>query len=242
MNSALLISHGQPSDPAPAEDELARLARQVATRLPGWHIGSATLAAPGALAQAIAKAGPTGRAYPLFMAGGWFTRVQLPARLAQARGEGWHVLEPMGCDPDIHALAARIIAASMASSALLGAHGSHRSTAPAAVAAHVAALISQQTGIPTAAAFIDQEPRLDTVAGYGAQSVCLPFFASSGDHVTRDIPDALAKAGFRGHLLPALGLHPDIPGIIAKAIAADGPVCLTRCKWETDSKAARQTV
>ncbi len=231
MTVALLISHGQPSDPAPAEAELAALAIQVAAHLPGWHVGSATLAAPGALAQAVAKTGPSGRAYPLFMAGGWFTRVQLPARLAQAQGAGWQVLEPLGCDPALHALAARIIAESRAQNAILAAHGSHRSPVPAAVATHVAAEISLQTGCPVTAAFIDQTPRIDTESNHGPMSVCLPFFAASGDHVTRDIPVALDKAGFQGRILSAIGLHPDIPELIARAISAGAAAC-THCKWQ----------
>lgn len=118
---ALIVAHGQPSDPDPAEAALAQFAAQVQhacdgpsdghAEAPRWRILSATLAKPGALAAARAQvadqgmsrgAGPVpgcgtdrGRgqaggapifAYPMFMADGWFTQVELPRRLIAA---GW---------------------------------------------------------------------------------------------------------------------------------------------------------
>ena len=74
---ALLLSHGQPSDPDPAEAALALLAAQVRGHLPGWQVVSATLAKPGAL-DAVAGGTP-GLVYPMFMAGGWFTATESAA-------------------------------------------------------------------------------------------------------------------------------------------------------------------
>lgn len=231
MPHALIISHGQPSDPAPAEAALAGLAAKVAALLPGWQIGSATLASPDALGRAVAAMGPHGRAYPLFMAGGWFTRTHLPAKLAAAGVPGWEVLEPLGCDPAVHDLALRLVQESGADRVLLAAHGSFKSAVPSDIAQHVATRIARQTGLATQAAFIDQTPQLSDATGHGPGSVCLPFFAAEGDHVTKDIPAALHAAGFQGRLLPALGLAPDIPQIIANAIAAGQPVCTADCRW-----------
>jgi sirohydrochlorin ferrochelatase len=229
--TALIISHGQPSDPAPAEVYLADLATRIARHLPGWRISSATLAAPGSLARAVADLGPTGRAYPLFMAGGWFTRTHLPAKLAEAGGPSWQVLEPLGCDPALHDLAIQTIRATKAGSVLLAAHGSFRSPVPSDIANHLARRIALDTGTQTTAAFIDQDPQLSQATGFGPDAVCLPFFAAEGDHVTHDIPAALHQAGFQGRLLPALGLSPEIPALIARAIAAGIPVCQTECRW-----------
>ena len=72
---------------------------------------AAVSSAAGTLSWAAAAAISISRAMapemifsrPVFMAGGWFTRVHLPARLTAAGGAGWRVLEPMGCDPAIHA-------------------------------------------------------------------------------------------------------------------------------------------
>ena len=76
LHRALIVAHGQPSDPAPAEADLAVLAAAIAAQLPDWQISSATLADPDALARAIT--GPFGLVYPMFMAGGWFPTVELP--------------------------------------------------------------------------------------------------------------------------------------------------------------------
>ena len=231
--SALIISHGQPSDPAQAEADLAALAVRVASHLPGWRVGSATLAAPGALIRAVSDLGPQGRAYPLFMAGGWFTRTHLPTRLAAAGGPDWTVLEPMGCDPAVHDLALQQARASGASSLILAAHGSSRSSVPSDIALMLVRRIATETPIARVeSAFIDQAPQLAHGTNHDPDAVCLPYFAASGGHVTDDIPLALTKAGFRGRLLPALGLAAEIPAIIARAILAGRPVCTTNCRWQ----------
>lgn len=231
MTAALIVAHGQPRDPGPAAAELARLASQVARLLPGWDIGAATLAEPGALALAAGAHPGGGVVFPLFMAGGWFTRSLIPARLAEAGIAGWQVLEPFGCDPALHDLTVRIAAETGAAQVLLAAHGSSKSAAPSAIAAHVAARIAAETGARAAAAFIDQTPQIEAAMGYGADSVCLPFFAMAGGHVTEDIPAALAKAGFGGRVLPPVGLHPEVPALIARSILAGVPVCAGTCRW-----------
>jgi len=241
MTRAVIVAHGQPSDPAPAAASLAALAADVAGHLPGWTITAATLAEPGALARATQ--GPTGRAYPLFMAGGWFTRVHLPARLAEAGAAGWHVLEPFGCDPALHALAVTVTREAMTTHALapadttliLAAHGSFKSPVPSDIARLVARRIQTETGVGRAtAAFIDQTPALAQASGCGRRSLCLPFFAAAGGHVTEDIPAALQTAGFQGHLLPALGLDRRTPALIAAAIRAGQPVCPRECRHRSD--------
>lgn len=231
----LIVAHGQPSHPDRAEADLAVLGAQVAGHLGGRGVGTATLAAPGALKAALSRLGPGGRVYPLFMAGGWFTRVHLPRQLAAAGAPGWQVLEPMGCDPAVHDLAARIVEeAGAVQSVVLAAHGSGQSPVPAAIAQHVARRIAQRLdGVPVVAGFIDQSPRLADLRGLGAGAVCLPFFAACGGHVSDDIPAALAQAGFTGRLLPAIGLDPRLPALIAAAVLADQPVCAVECRWNS---------
>ncbi len=237
MRCAVLVSHGQPSDPVPASRSLASLGAAVALHLPGWVITSATLAEPGALAAATQA--PEGRAYPLFMAGGWFARSHLPAKLREAGAVGWTVLEPFGCDPALHALAVQVVSDALAargmvpaqSRLLLAAHGSFKSPVPSAIGCLVADQIARILGLCNAtAAFIDQDPQLEQATGHGADSLCLPYFAAEGGHVTDDIPAALAKAGFAGHLLPPLGLAAAVPAVIAAAIRAGVPVCATACR------------
>ncbi len=230
LPAALIVSHGQPSDPAPAEAEIAALAARVQALMPDWHVASATLATPGALAEQIAHAGAQGLVYPLFMADGWFTRNHLPERLAQAGGAAWQVLDPFGIDDAVQRLTitlAREAAAqrglSPAQTALLlAAHGSFKSPAPARVAQAMAARLASETGFARVeTAFIDQSPRIaQAAATFPSGALVLPFFAARGGHVTDDLPAALAEAGFDGTLLDPVGLDARVPGLIAAALRA----------------------
>ena len=219
---ALLLSHGQPSDPDPAEAALALLAAQVRGHLPGWQVVSATLAKPGAL-EAVAGGTP-GWVYPMFMAGGWFTVTELPRRMKAAGGGDWAYLPPFGLDGGVQDLGLTMVRAAAAgrplgeTSVLLAAHGSFRSPAPSDVANAFARRILAAGFGRAEAFFIDQAPRIATARGFGAASICLPFFAAEGWHVVEDLPGALAAAGFQGDILPPLGLDPRVPGLIARAL------------------------
>jgi sirohydrochlorin ferrochelatase len=226
--AALIVAHGQPSDPRPAGAALEALAARVEALMPGWSVGAATLAEEGAIARAVAgRRG--GVVFPMFMAGGWFTRVQIPRRLAEAGAVGWTVLEPFGCDPLVHDLCVTLVREAEADQVILAAHGSFKSPAPSDIAFHVAGRIAAETGAEVAAGFIDQEPQLVSLTGRGG--VCLPFFAAEGGHVTDDIPEALGAAGFTGRILPPVGLDARVPGIVAAAIARGVPVCAGACRW-----------
>ncbi|MGV8985844.1 MAG: sirohydrochlorin chelatase [Cypionkella sp.] len=223
--TALIVSHGQPSDPDPAELALAELAAKVAGHLPGWQVRSATLAKPGALSLAVQGMVP-GLVYPMFMAGGWFPIVELPRRMKEAGGADWTYLPPFGLDEGVQALALSLAtqaAMDMGQSlqetaVLLAAHGSFRSSAPSDVANALAVRLHDAGFARAEAYFIDQDPRIATAAGFAARSVCLPFFAAEGGHVADDLPTALAEAGFQGLVLPPLGLDPRVPKLIAEAL------------------------
>jgi sirohydrochlorin ferrochelatase len=225
---ALIVAHGQPSDPRPAAAALERLAGQVQALMPGWTVTAATLAEAGALARAV-KGRSGGVVYPMFMAGGWFTKVQIPARLAELGATGWTVLEPFGCDPALHDLCVTLVREAGAEAVILAAHGSFKSAVPSDIARHVAGRIEAEKGARVRVGFIDQEPQLSSLIG--TDGVCLPFFAAEGGHVSDDIPAALAEAGFRGRILPPVGSDARVPGIIAAAIARGQPVCAGSCRW-----------
>ncbi len=222
---AVIVSHGQPSDPAPAEADLAGLARAVEACLPGWRVGSATLANPDAFACAVT--GEPGLIYPLFMSGGWFTATHLPERLAAAGAANWQILAPFGLDPRVQALTVAIAKEACLgrphAEVLLAAHGSFRSAAPSEVAYDMLRQL-RLAGIAKAeAGFIDQAPRIADIAkGFGPDAVCLPFFAAKGGHVIDDLPAALAEAQFSGRLLPPVGADPRVPGLIAMALQSAG--------------------
>lgn len=228
--SALIVSHGQPSDPGPAAAEMAFVAAKVQSLMPEARVMAATLAEEGALAHAVAVLGPELRVYPMFMAGGWFTRTHLPERLAEAGAPGARVLPPFGLDGAVQALAvtvAREAAARLGRAprdlpVLLAAHGSFKSPAPAEVAEAVAVRLRAEGGFARVeAAFIDQSPRIvEAAAGFPEGALVLPFFAARGGHVVDDLPQALDEAGFRGTVLPPLGLDARVPGLIRRALRA----------------------
>ena len=235
---ALIVSHGQPSDPFSAAADLDRLSESIAALAGGRAVLAATLAEEGALARAVARLGPRGVVFPMFMAGGWFTRVALGEKLRAAGGQGWPVLEPFGCEAAVHDLACDVVAKALTgqdlsrAEVLIAAHGSFKSSAPSDVAFALAARLKGKLGLARCeAAFIDQNPRLCDAAGFGAEAICLPFFAAKGGHVTDDIPRALEGAGWAGRVLPPLGLHETVPALIAAALSRAAPVCAQTCRY-----------
>ncbi|MFN3970679.1 MAG: sirohydrochlorin chelatase [Gemmobacter sp.] len=227
MPSALIVAHGSPADPAPFEARMAVLAAAVAAHLPGWQVRGATLAAEGALEAALAGLDAP-IVYPFFMAEGWFTRTTLPRRLREAGHAGLHRLPAFGVAPDLPRLTARaaIEGAEAAglpprkTTLLIAAHGSQVSRASAEGARAMAALLGHLAPFRRVlTGFIEEPPHLFRVARGLGPAICLPFFALSAGHVLQDVPEALATAGFRGPLLPAIGEHPDAARIIATGLS-----------------------
>ncbi len=221
LKDAIIVAHGQPSAPVPADAEIIALAGRVASFLPGWRVEGATLAAEGSLSRAVAAcAGKIIAVYPMFMADGWFTTVHLPARLSEAGAGAVWQLPAFGLDPAVHRLtvdlARQALSVGTTDAILLAAHGSGRSQAPARVADDMARRIAAETGANVEAGFIEQDPRIAEVARrLGPQAICLPFFAARGGHVLTDLPEALAEGGFAGTLLDPVGCHAAVPQVIA---------------------------
>jgi sirohydrochlorin ferrochelatase len=226
---ALIIAHGAPSDPAPQEATMAALADAVAAHLPpDWRIRGATLAAPGAVAAALAALDRP-LIQPFFMAEGYFTRTLLPRVLRAAGAGDLRQLPAFGHHPGLPALAARQALeaaraarlAPQATALILAAHGSQVSRASATATRAMAAALSRSTPfaciIP---AYVEEHPLIQTVAIGLYPALCLPLFALRAGHVAQDIPRALALAGFRGPLLPAIGEDPGVPALIAATLGA----------------------
>lgn len=212
---------------------MAHLAEAVAARLgPGWAVRGATLAAPGALEQAL-SALPTDApllVHPHFMAEGWFTREALPERLRAAGAGDFQLLPAFGSHPGLPALALARARAALAETAhaeratglLVAAHG-HPSDPRAAAAARAFAAALAEAGNfrEIAVGFIDEAPGLaDAARALAPPALCLPFFALTARHVAEDIPAALAEAGFEGPLLGPLGEGPGVEALVVDALLA----------------------
>jgi sirohydrochlorin ferrochelatase len=224
--SALIVAHGSPADPAPQEARLRALAVAVAGRLPGWRVAGATLAAEGALEAALAgMRAPL--VYPFFMAQGWFTGTNLPRRLAAAGAVDARQVAPFGADPDLPGFIAGVVLDAAAAAGIaprraalvLAAHGSKVSRRSADTTHGMARMLAARTPFArVTAGFVEEAPFLaDAARGIGP-GLCLPFFALRAGHVEDDVPQALAEAGFDGPLLPAIGEHPRVPELIARAL------------------------
>lgn len=219
---AVLVAHGQPSAPQKPEAQLAALAAETARLLPGWELRSATLSTPGRLEQTVADGSVI---YPFFMARGWFTGKVLPRRL---EGTSYHMACPFGLDPALPGLAAAALAAELASrdwaapdaSVLLAAHGSARGPKAAEAAEAFAEKLARALPVSVVrCGYVEQPPSISAAArALPSRTLCLPFFAQSGDHVKEDVPEALADADFKGGLMPVTGALPGVPRLIAEAI------------------------
>ncbi len=229
--AAIIVAHGQPSDPGPAEAALGALADRVAARAgEGWRVASATLAAPGALERALDGV-PDALIYPLFMADGWFTQVNLPERMEKAgiHATSARILAPFGCDPALWDLALRAAkegaqARGLAASAcdlVLAAHGAKNNADVARAARRIADHVAAGGAFRAVhLGFVEEAPFLPEAARAAqAPALCLPLFAAGGEHVREDVPVLLREGGFEGAILPAIGLHPEVPGLIAAALA-----------------------
>lgn len=230
-NSALIVAHGQPSDPAPAEADLARVAAAVTAALPDWRIGSATLAEEGALARAMVDLG-TPVVFPFFMADGWFIRSLLPKRLAEARAAPRLILPPFGLMTAVHHLAGKAALASAKArgwlpeetTLVLAAHGSGRSPFPAKAARAFQTALQSLGFAGIRLGFIEEPPFLEQVAAdAGPRAICLPLFVARWGHVISDIPAALVAADFRGPCLAPIGTRAEVPGLVAAALITAAP-------------------
>lgn len=216
--SAILVAHGSPADPVPQAATMQALAVRVAMWLPGWQIIGATLAQNGALEAALAKADMP-LIYPFFMAEGWFTRTNLPRRLAAAHHADLVQLAPFGTDPALIGLMANAAKAVANSQGLLiAAHGSKVSKTSSDTTYEMVAQLERLGIGPIKAGFIEEAPFLADVARDMPEATCLPFFALRAGHIVQDIPEALAEAKFRGTLLPPIGEDSATAQLIAAAL------------------------
>lgn len=225
IDRAVIVSHGQPGDPGPQQQAIEDLAAAVAAHLPGLEVRGATLAMPGALSAAATS---RSLVYPMFMAEGWFTGTELPRRLTEAGAPGAIITRPFGADPGLPELiVAKAQEAAYAqgwapedTTLLLSAHGSQRSQGSANITRALADLIAPHFA-RVVTGFVEQEPFIAEAARDLGQAVSLPLFALRAEHVQDDLPEALDEARFEGPRLDPIGLAPEVPEMIARALRSE---------------------
>ncbi|WP_376876011.1 CbiX/SirB N-terminal domain-containing protein [Albirhodobacter sp. R86504] len=231
MPAAIIVAHGAPADPDPQDLVLHDLARRVGEVMPDWDIRGATLAREGSLDCALSGLQDP-LIYPFFMAEGWFTKRELPRRLAELGFEGLTHLDPLGVDPDLPDLIAKAALqaaedAGITSSEahlLLAAHGSKVSSKSKDASYAMADILKRWGGFrDVSVGLIEEAPFLAEAAANLGQAVCVPFFALRAGHVVGDLPEALEEAEFAGPCLDPIGEHPQIPHLIAAALKRAGP-------------------
>lgn len=217
-----IVAHGQPGNPGALQPEIEALAAAAAALLPGRRVLGATLACP----RSLATLKGVGAVYPLFMAGGWFVNAEMPRRLTAAGVTGYKVLSPLGLDPALPPLGGRIAEDTARAAGLdparttlvVAGHGSSKSSASAdSTRAFAAALPPGFARVVTG--FIEEPPYLNAIHLDGP-AICLPFFATNGEHTKIDIPDAWTALGRPGPLTPPIGTTADIPALIAASLRA----------------------
>jgi sirohydrochlorin ferrochelatase len=226
FKAAIILSHGSPSTPLPQDRAMDDLAAAVMALLPGWVIRGGTLASPPSLARAFAGL-ESPLIYPFFMADGHLTKTLLPKRVAPV-ATALRQMPAFGSDPAVQTLAAEATREGARraglkpeeTALLLAAHGSKIVAASRLATLALAQNLSATTSFRAITwGFIEEAPLLaDAARGLG-QAICLPLFTLRAGHVAHDLPTALQEAGFEGVVLPHLGAHPEVPRIIAAALA-----------------------
>lgn len=135
---------------------------------------------------------------PWFMSDGWFVRTHLPKRFAAAGLTQWQAMPPMGLMPGIGRLMSDRVQGRLAEL------GWSAAQTTVILAVHES---------PASA-----KPR-DVARAPGPASV-LPFFAARAGHVTGDLPEELALAGFTGSVLDPVGIWRETPALALAAISA----------------------
>lgn len=235
LRRAVIVAHGSPSEPEPLDRSVKALAAEVARSTPGdVEVAGVTLAMPGSLEDAL-RATPHGGPvliYPYFMSLGWFVKKQLRKRVSQACAPEIPVsyLTPFGLDASIPDLCVTVAASAVREAGhdparatlVLAAHGSRTGHAAARAARAVATRIRwRETFAEVRVGFVEESPSIMEAASNlaGRPSVCLPLFATTAGHVSIDVPEGLAAAGFDGLTLPPIGENAAVASLIATALA-----------------------
>ncbi|MEO8503470.1 MAG: CbiX/SirB N-terminal domain-containing protein [Acidobacteriota bacterium] len=234
--SALVLAAHGCGDASDANARVRLLARLLASQEPGrqvvvaFELGSPTFR--DALGELdLERAGHRVQVVPIMAAAGFFTRQRLPEAFA-ARAQALHVevriTTPLGSHAAVILGAVARTAARLRSlgpdvaaghtAVLVAGHGTVRdSRSGASTMSLVGELRRSQPGLRVVGAFLDQEPRLETVAAElsARRLIVVPYLFGGGAHLQRDLGARLDGSGPEVLIEPALSDAPALPAALA---------------------------
>lgn len=231
--AAVLVAHGERGG-AYSNAILMEHAQIAAAELPNVAVAAGVLSGEPTLEAALSDVarrttGPI-LLYPFFMAPGYFVKVKLPKRLADAGlAARCRVLTPLGLEGPLpviireraKAATHQIGVPAQDARLLLVGHGSKVARASAKATEAVAACLRELGGFACVeTGFLEEAPFLDdAVMADTRPTVVVGFFNGDGLHAAEDVPQAIGK--FDGAIVYTgpVGAFPEVPRLIARSIA-----------------------
>lgn len=227
----LLAAHGA-GDDSPANLQVLALAQRVGQgQAPSLRVGAAFRLGSPAFADAARQVDwRTSAVVPLMTSDGYFVRNVLPAALREGVPQGGtmpHVTPPIGLDPRVRGLFVHRLAPLLRQLhagggrpvVLVIGHGTARALGSGtSTYALVGEIRDAFPGVDARAAFLDQEPSLESISStlVGRSILAVPFMLGGGSHALIDIPERLGIVAGKGSVtvLEPLAEHPELPGIV----------------------------
>ncbi len=228
----VLAAHGDRGGPVPnggLETHVAALAAMNRFAFVAGGVLNGTPSLEDALARAEQSGAEWILVYPLFMSGGYFAGEVLPERIAAAKLRVLtSILQPLGLDRRVPLLMLEnALRAAKASGLdpgqvrlLVAGHGSKHGPANADATKRAARVLAPHSSFARVeTAFLEEAPLVnEALENYSGTSIVAGFFSSEGMHSGIDVPSAIAQSGAAAVYTGAVGLNPQVPGLIASSV------------------------
>ena len=227
----ILAAHGAGEDSA-ANATVAALAQRLQRSLVGSRVTAAFRLGEPTHREALRRAdGPKRLIVPLLTSDGYYANeLRREAERSSRRGARAVVLAPIGTHPALTQALSRNVAAVARERGFLPestlvvvvGHGTKRHRRSRDATRSLASAIGARTGLTPSAAFLDDEPSIETVVARlpaGSAILVVPFLLGGGSHAEVDIPSrvytAASAAGQAVERVAVLGPLAELPALFA---------------------------